>query len=189
MRRVVLMLMLFVGATLSAQEISVASFKMLENDLTANTTGTMERDQNGETAALIKVVTTQQGFVFDGGMVGIVKTKQGVGEVWVYVPHGIKKITIQHPQLGVLRDYYFPIAIEKAKTYELTLSTGKVETVVTHSVNKQFEVFSVTPTNAVVELGDEMLTVDRKEMLPRDFPTVHIPTACRVPTIIPKPDR
>ena len=170
MRRVVLMLMLFVGATLSAQEISVASFKMLENDLTANTTGTMERDQNGETAALIKVVTTQQGFVFDGGMVGIVKTKQGVGEVWVYVPHGIKKITIQHPQLGVLRDYYFPIAIEKAKTYELTLSTGKVETVVTHSVNKQFVVFSVNPTNAVVELGDEMLTVDSEGNATKGLP-------------------
>ena len=170
MHRVVLMLMLLVGATLSAQDISVSSFKLLENDLTANTTGTMERDQNGETAALIKVVTTQQGFVFDGGMVGIVKTKQGVGEVWVYVPHGIKKITIQHPQLGVLRDYYFPIAIEKAKTYELTLSTGKVETVVTHSVNKQFVVFSVNPTNAVVELGDEMLTVDSEGNATKGLP-------------------
>lgn len=170
MRRVVLMLMLLVSATLSAQNISVSSFKLLENDLTANTTGTMERDQNGETAALIKVVTTQQGFVFDGGMVGIVKTKQGVGEVWVYVPHGIKKITIQHLQLGVLRDYYFPIAIEKAKTYELTLSTGKVETVVTHSVNKQFVVFSVNPTNAVVELGDEMLTVDSEGNATKGLP-------------------
>lgn len=170
MRRMVLMLCMLVGATLSAQDISVSSFKLLENDLTANTTGTMERDQNGETAALIKVVTTQQGFVFDGGMVGIVKTKQGVGEVWVYVPHGIKKITIQHPQLGVLRDYYFPIAIEKAKTYELTLSTGKVETVVTHSVNKQFVVFSVNPTNAVVELGDEMLTVDSEGNATKGLP-------------------
>ena len=159
-RRVVLMLMLFVGTTLSAQNISVASFKLLENDLTANTTGTMERDQNGEAAALIKVVTTQQGFVFDGGMVGIVKTKQGVGEVWVYVPHGIKKITIQHPQLGVLRDYYFPIAVEKARTYEMVLTTGRVETVVTHSVNKQFVVFNVTPTDAIVELNDEILSVD-----------------------------
>ena len=143
-----------------AQEISVSSFRVLESDLTANTTGTMERDQNGEVAALIKVVTTAQGFVFDGGMVGIVKTKQGVGEVWVYVPHGIKRITIQHPQLGVLRDYYFPIPIEKARTYEMVLSTGRVETMVTHAVNKQFVVFSVQPTNAIVELGDEVLTVD-----------------------------
>ena len=143
-----------------AQNISVASFKLLENDLTANTTGTIERDQNGEVAALIKVVTTEQGFVFDGGMTGIVKTKQGVGEIWVYVPHGIKRITVQHPQLGVLRDYYFPIAIEKGKTYEMKLTTGKVETVVTHAINKQFVVFEVIPSNASVELNDELLSVD-----------------------------
>ena len=160
MRKMVLMLWMLVSATLSAQNISVASFKLLENDLTANTTGTMERDQNGEVAALIKMVTNEQGFGFDGGMSGIVKTKHEIGEVWVYVPHGIKKITIKHPQLGVLRDYYFTIPIEKAKTYEMVLTTGRVETIVTHSVNKQFVVFKVNPVNAVVELNDEMLTVD-----------------------------
>ena len=160
MRRGVFMLWLFITSALSAQNISVSSFKLLESDLTANTAGTMERDQNGEVAALIKVVTTEQGFVFDGGMTGIVITKQEVGEVWVYVPYGIKKVTIKHAQLGVLRDYYFPIPIEKAKTYEMVLTTGKVETIVTHSVNKQFVVFNVTPTNAVVELEDEVLTVD-----------------------------
>lgn len=160
MRKAITILFIALATLASSQEINVSSFKVLESDLTANTTGTMEDDQNGETAALIKVVTTQQGFVFDGGMIGIVKTKQGVGEVWVYVPHGIKKITIQHPQLGVLRDYYFPIPIEKARTYEMVLTTGRVETVVTHSLNKQFVVFNVNPANAVVELNDEMLTVD-----------------------------
>ena len=170
MRGVVLFTVLLLVDIVSAQNINVASFKLLENDLTANTTGTMENDQNGETAALIKVVTTQQGFVFDGGMIGIVKTKQGVGEVWVYVPHGIKKLTIQHPQLGVLRDYYFPVPIEKARTYEMVLTTGKVETVVTHSVNKQFVVFNVNPANAVVELNDEMLTVDSEGYATKGVP-------------------
>lgn len=170
MRKMVLMLWMLVSATLSAQNISVASFKLLENDLTANTTGTMERDQNGEVAALIKMVTNEQGFGFDGGMSGIVKTKQEIGEVWVYVPHGIKKITIKHPQLGVLRDYYFTIPIEKAKTYEMVLTTGRVETIVTHSVNKQFVVFKVNPVNAVVELNDEMLTVDSEGYATKGVP-------------------
>ena len=167
---IVLLLVLLSVSTVSAQ-ISVASFRLLENDLTANTTGTMEIDpNNGGIAALIKVVTTQQGFVFDGGMSGIVKAKTGVGEVWVYVPHGIKKMTIQHPQLGVLRDYYFPIPIEKARTYEMVLTTGRVETVVTHSVNKQFVVFNVTPTDAIVELNDEMLTVDSEGYATKGVP-------------------
>ena len=58
-----------------AQSLSVTDFKARENDLTANTYGTMERDQNNEVAALIRVQTTQQGFVFSAGMMGIVKTK------------------------------------------------------------------------------------------------------------------
>ena len=102
-----------------AQTISVSSFKLLDTDLTANTTGTMEKDQNGETAALIKVVTTQTGFIFDGGALGIVKTMQKPSEIWVYVPRGLKKITISHPQLGILRDYYLNVPIEAARTYEM----------------------------------------------------------------------
>ena len=62
--------------TLSAQDISVKSFRLLETDLTANTEGTMKRDQNNEVSALIKVVTTETGFAFDGGMLGIVGTEQ-----------------------------------------------------------------------------------------------------------------
>ena len=157
----ILMLLVCGISALSAQSISVSSFRVLENDLTANTHGTMEKDFNGEPAALIKVMTTEQGFVFDGGMVGIVKTKQGVGELWVYVPHGIKRVNIQHPQLGVLRDYYFPIPIEKARTYEMTLTTGKVETIVTRSAGKQYVMFRVSPANAIVELdGMPIETVD-----------------------------
>ena len=122
MKRILLLSsILILAITVSAQSISVSSFKLLESDLTANTAGTTERDQNGEVAALIKVVTTQTGFSFDAGSLGIVKTKQTPGEIWVYIPHGAKKITIKHPQLGVLRDYL------------------------------------VTPTNAVVELNNEIL--------------------------------
>lgn len=144
----------------SAQKISVSSFKLMENDLTANLQETMVKDFNGEVAALIKVVTTEQGFLFDGGMVGVVKTKQGVGEMWVYVPHGIKKMTINHPQLGVLRDYYFPVPIEKARTYEMVLTTGKVQTFVNQSLKKQFVLFTVTPANASVEFNGEPLVLD-----------------------------
>ncbi len=143
--------------TVYAQTISVSSFKLLETDLTANTVGTMETDQNGETAALIKVVTTQTGFAFDGGVLGIVKTKQTPGEIWVYIPRGSKKISIKHPQLGVLRDYYFPIAIEAARTYEMVLVSGELQTIVKQARTSQYVVFQITPKNAVVELDGELL--------------------------------
>ena len=142
---------------LSGQTIAISSFGLLESDLTANTAGTMETDQNGETAALIKVVTTQTGFTFDGGALGIVKTKQTPGEVWVYIPKGSKKISIKHPQLGVLRDYYYPIAIEAARTYEMVLVAGEVQTIVKQARTSQFVVFQLEPSNAVVEIEGEQL--------------------------------
>ena len=88
---------------------------------------------------------------------GIVKTKQTPGEVWVYIPRGAKKISIKHPQLGVLRDYYFPVAIEPAKTYEMILIAGEVQTVVKQTRTSQYVVFQLTPPNAFVELDGEAL--------------------------------
>ena len=152
----ILMLMLMSWMDLSAQGISVTSFKPLPDDLTANIAGSMEKDQNGEVAALIKVVTTQTGFTFEGGMAGIVKTKQEAGEIWVYVPHGIQKITIKHPQLGVLRNYYFPCAIDAARTYEMVLASGEVRTVVTQDAGGSYLVISLQPKTAVVYIDDQL---------------------------------
>ena len=135
----------------------MSSFKLLDSDLTANTAGTMEQDQNGEVAALIKVVTTQTGFSFDCGAMGIVKTLQKPSEIWVYVPHGVKKMTIAHPQLGLLRDYYFPIPIESARTYELVLVSGTMQTIVKQTSRSQYLVLKVNPSNAIVELDNEIL--------------------------------
>lgn len=166
---ILLIQLLLMISPLRAQNMSVTGFRLLENDLKANTHGTMERDQNGQVAALIRVQTTQQGFVFDGGMMGIVKTKPGVGEIWVYVPFGIKKLEIRHPQLGSC-EYYFPIPIEKARTYELELSTGQVQTITNVSVNKQFVVFNIEPANAMLEFDNEILTVDESGMAAKSVP-------------------
>lgn len=155
---------------LAAQEIGVSSFRILENDLTANTHGSMERDQNGDVCALIKVVTTEKGFGFDGGMVGIMKVVPKMAEIWVYVPHGIKRITIQHPQLGMLRDYYFPIPVEKARTYEMKLSTGQVQTVTNVTVQQQFVVFQVEPKDASIEINNEMLIANDQGMATKRLP-------------------
>ena len=171
MRKMLLAIFLCSFHTLVAQQnIVVESFRLLENDLTANLQGTMEYDQNGEVSALIKISTTEQGFVFDGGMMGVVKSLQKTGEIWLYVPHGIKKISIHHQQLGSLRDYYFPIAINKARTYEMRLSTGKVETLVTKSAGKQYVMFHVSPSNAMVEIDNQFLSVNNEGYAEKAMP-------------------
>ncbi|MBR5323588.1 MAG: hypothetical protein IKV14_02060, partial [Muribaculaceae bacterium] len=58
---------------LQSQNMVVESFSLLPQDLTANVQGTSRFDQNTrKNAALIKIETTQKGFVFEGGSLGFV---------------------------------------------------------------------------------------------------------------------
>jgi hypothetical protein len=107
-----------------ADGISVISFKLLDTDLTANTRGTQKLDQNGEKAALIKIVTPERGFLFNGGSLGIVGTEEKAGEIWLYVPPRAQKITITHEVFGVLRDYFYPVSVQGGRTYEMLLDIG-----------------------------------------------------------------
>ena len=119
------MIMFVAGVVMAeAQNMKVLDFKLLENDLTANTRGTQKQDMNGETAALIKIQTPERGFSFDGGMQGIVASEEHAGEIWLYVPRRAQKLIIQHQDYGVLRDYFYPIPIEGGKTYEMLIDIG-----------------------------------------------------------------
>ena len=121
----VLLVLCIIGChSVWAQNMRVASFRLLEDDLTANRYGTSKTDQNGETTALIKMVTTEQGFVFDGGSLGIVSAEQKEGEWWIYVPRSARRLTIRHPQFGVLQSYTYPVPIEGGRTYQMLLDLG-----------------------------------------------------------------
>jgi formylglycine-generating enzyme required for sulfatase activity len=158
------LLLQLICTTAMGQQMSVSSFKLLDNDLTANTRSTMKLDQNGEKAALIKIVTTQTGFVFDCGTLGIVKSVQKPGEIWLYVPYGVRHITITHAQLGVLRNYSFPIPIERARTYEMVLTTGQVQTIVQQDLGGAYLVMNVKPANAIVYVDEVEQTVENGVM-------------------------
>lgn len=109
---------------LQAQNIKVSEFRLLEKDMTANTHGTQKLDQNGEKAALIKVQAPEQGFTFSAGSLGIVSREDQNGEIWLYVPRKSKKLTVQHNNYNVLREYYYPIPIEGGRTYEMYIDIG-----------------------------------------------------------------
>ena len=143
---------LLFSAILSAQKIAVESFELLANDLTANIEGSTVYDLNGEKCALIKIETTQRGFSFDVGFLGVMKVVEQPGEIWLYVPEKVNHITIAHPQLGILRDYRFDIQIVKARTYLMKLTTGTVTTIVEEQLLKQFLMFRLEPKDAVVEV-------------------------------------
>lgn len=133
MKKLLIMALLALSQTMWADGISVLGFRLLETDLTANTRGTEKRDQNGDRAALIKIVTPERGFLFNGGSLGIVGTEEKAGEIWLYVPPRAQKLTITHQVFGVLRDYYYPTSIQGGRTYEMLLDigTGRYVTITT----------------------------------------------------------
>ena len=110
----------------SSDDFSVQSFRRLEWDLDARS-GSPVLDQNGKKTALIKVITNAEGLNFDVGVMGVAAVRQEIGEVWVYVPEKVRKITIRHKDYGVIRDYLFPEPIESAVTYEIVLRTPSAE--------------------------------------------------------------
>ena len=158
MRFHILFFFLCLAALLPAQNISVASFELDPNDLTANLEGTTVYDQNGQKCALIRIQTTQKGFSFDVGSLGVQKVDDNkVGEIWLYVPGGVKRLTMRHPQLGSLLNYPFPITVVGSKTYVMQLTTANVHTIIEEAVTQQYVVFQVTPQNASLIFDGDFL--------------------------------
>lgn len=106
----------------SAVEFKVTGFRVLPNDVSAFITPV--RDLNNEACALLKVVARQD-FAFSSPL-GIVKRKDEVGEIWLYLPKGTRRITIKHPRWGVLRNYRLPLALESHVAYEMTISEPRI---------------------------------------------------------------
>lgn len=157
-RLIAFILQTFCVIVMQAQNLAVQSFRMDETDLTANTAGTTVIDQNGNKCALIKVETTLKGFTFDAGTLGVVKTENHVGEVWVYVPEGVKRLSIFHEDYMPIRDYDLGMMLRRARTYVLRLSASQQQAA-EEAPTSQFVIFQVSPANATIELNGETLPV------------------------------
>ena len=127
-----------------AQEFAVSSFRLLPNDVSAfvNTV----RDLNNEACALVKVEAPSD-FAFSTPL-GIVKRKDEVGEIWLYLPKGTKMLTLKHPEWGVLRDYKLGTALESRMTYEMKLSLPKPAVTERHDTIVQVQTIVDTVTVA-----------------------------------------
>lgn len=137
-----LILWFFLPIQMKAQDFSVASFRSLPNDVSAFIHP--ERDLNDEACALIKVVAPSH-FAFSTPL-GIVKRKDEVGEIWLYLPKGTKLLTIKHPEWGVMRDYHLGKPLESRMTYELKLNLPKPEVTEIHDTITQVKTVVDTVT-------------------------------------------
>ncbi|MDD6784288.1 MAG: formylglycine-generating enzyme family protein [Prevotellaceae bacterium] len=141
-------LLFFFALSLCAQDsIKVVGFEMDPHDQTANLSSTMKRDQNGEVCALIRVQTPEKGFLFDVGVLGIVDVDEDhTGEIWVYVPYGVKRFSIRHAKYSPLINFYLPEVIKKARTYIMKLDIKKRD----DGKAMQKLVVKFTPTTAIL---------------------------------------
>lgn len=140
----------------AAQSFKVDKFRMLENDVTSFVNPV--RDLNGDACALIKVPASSD-FVFSTPL-GIVKRVDNVGEIWLYVPNGTVRLTIKHPEWGVLRDYKLPSKLESHVAYELQLDTP-----LSRQASASPEIQIVRDT-LVVTHTDTIVTTQKMERIP-----------------------
>lgn len=106
-----------------AQKISVAQFREAPDDFSAAARETRRADLSGEACALVKISTKQSGFSFDAGIECISDIKYMEPGVWLYLTAGTRSITIAHKQYGTLSRWQFPLTLESARVYEMTLKT------------------------------------------------------------------
>lgn len=131
---------------------SVETFRQLSTDVSAFVN--VVRDLNGEACALVKVVAPSE-FAFSSPL-GIVKRKDEVGEIWLYLPKGTKTLTLKHPQWGVLRNYPLGMKLESRMTYEMRLRIPRALVVEKHDTlvytKTIVDTVTVAPVRRIVQL-------------------------------------
>ncbi|WP_158648352.1 PEGA domain-containing protein [Candidatus Symbiothrix dinenymphae] len=112
------------------------------------------KDQNDKVCAIIKIETTLllQDFSFDAGMVAVTATEQKIGEIWVYLSPGARRLTIQHKDLGSVRNYEFGESLKEATVYIMKLKSGTVERVMKENVALQYLIVNCPIEGATIKL-------------------------------------
>lgn len=122
MRRILflLSLLLFGGATLLAQELTVKTFEQRTRDLTAKVKP-RTAPVNGAPCALVRVQVAAPNCAFEGSYI-VGEVEQGFGEYLVYMAKGARNLRIVHPDfLFTPLDFTFPEPLEGNLTYALIL--------------------------------------------------------------------
>lgn len=154
-----------------AQNLVVRDFKSLPLDQTAINRETMKKDQNGNTAALIKVFTTlnPDQTSFDNGVMGVVGKVVFPGQIWIYIPARSQSIQIVNSKYSPV-NYYFEEAIEAGKTYSMMLTFEGKEVTLSASIRQSMlyvdgEQLGSSPQNIYLSYGEHAIRAEKGSML------------------------
>ncbi len=144
-----LLLLVFFATLAYSQNMNVAGFRCLENDISARSANVT--DINGELCALIRVNTPERGFEFTG--CNIEKTEQKTGEIWLFVSPGVKFITIKHRDFGSIINYPFSESIKSGYCYELKLTTARIRQIVEEQIQNQYLIIRSNTPDAKIYIN------------------------------------
>ena len=176
MRNILLSLVLLFAAISStfAQELTVKSFKLAGNDLTAQTQP--RKDLNDRNCALIKVGIGLQGVQFEGGIMGNVGNK--TGEYWVYMPQGNRQLKVKHANYAPVMVTFADYGVEKLesnRTYELIVVTYPQYAITQNVTNQSLDSQQSTPqTHPTV--SDNTISIPVKDGISIDMVRVEAGT-------------
>ena len=154
MRLAFFLLTIICVSSISAQDIEVKKFELLEKDQTAALSP--RKDINGNVCGLVKVVLNEAGAEFEGSVMGDV---QFTGkEYLVYLPNGTKRLGIKHPDylpITIVFADYGTKKVASSTTYELKVKTNKKKAKVDNS-KKGMAVFNIKPSNAMLLIDGQV---------------------------------
>ncbi len=153
-----------------AANLVVRDFKMLPTDQTAINRETAKQDQNGKTAALVKIYTNlnSSDLFFDNGVLGVVARENRPGQIWLYLPARSQKIQISSSKFPPTQ-YFFEEEILPGKTYSMILSVEGKEVTLNASVNRapivvDNDTVGRSPVNVYLSYGDHSVVAEQGSM-------------------------
>lgn len=112
----------------NAQTISVESFEIDSNDISASASKTVRMDGNDEACGLIKVMLAENDASFSGDIVGDIEHK--VNQYWVYMVQGSRRLQLNvpgYPSLDIEFNNYDINGIKGKVTYKLVIKKTNTE--------------------------------------------------------------
>ena len=154
-----------------AANLVVRNFRLLPTDQTAINRETMKKDQNGSTAALIKIYTNlnPSETAFDNGVMGVVSKISKPGQIWLYIPERSSSIQIfnsKYPQMV----YVFEDEIVAGRTYSMELTVEGKDVTLSASVRQAAisvdgDSVGLSPQNVYLSYGEHFVRAEKGSML------------------------
>lgn len=125
MKKTALISVMLLGSLSAAAQISISGFSLDSTGDSSLSFSQSVYDPDGEPCSVLRIESVISGWTFDTGLSGIMDSRYGEGTIYLYIPASARSITVSHPEYGVLRDWEFPVSLEKGRTYSMKLSYSR----------------------------------------------------------------